>query len=251
MTRTAPNLAWIVVEAKVFLRQRATWIAQVANPMITFGLVAIFVPSEKQEYIYWVIPGLITMTALMISCFQLMAPVVEMRHNGTLDRIHTMPISPVDYLIGFVATRSVLSLCSLTILYIGGAIYIGGPSTSSLALVCALVTMLIGTAFLATLALTVGSMLSTIGAAQAVAHFGGMIVMLFSGTIIPLDLLPGFFEILLKLLPVAAMADAFRDIMSADLVGWLFNTLLLASWLAVVVAILIKKRPLQHNALPV
>ena len=198
------------------------------------------IQSEPLRSIDFYLPGMLGVAILWLGIFGTAQPVVTQRVSQVYRRLGITAISRAQILTAEVSWRmSVGMLQAATFLVIG---YIGfGVGVGTWALF--IPAILLGTLVFVCLGYVLAGLGRTIESSMAIAQMVNFPMMMLSGSIMAADMLPGFFQPIVKALPLTYLSDLLRQAMVGApgiypiwlsfsvLSGWFLVTALLAVWL--------------------
>lgn len=196
------------------------------------------VEARSQRYIDFLVPGLLAFSLMQLSVAGSGYNIVEFRRKGILKRLFVTPLRPRDFILGLVASRSLICLAQLAILLAVAILLLevsvlGDPLSL-------LLTIVLGTAIFLCLGFCIGSFAKT---QQTVIAIGNLVVfpqVFLAGVFYPVESLPELIQPLGAALPLAFLVDALRGVIIdgsaliampvevAGLVIWLVISLALA-----------------------
>jgi ABC-2 type transport system permease protein len=204
------------VEAKLFLREPATWIIAVLVPtiiLVALGLIfAPHLPDPKlggQRWIDLWVPSMVVLTLATLGVNTLPTRLVKYREKGVLRRMSTTPADPSLLLIAQLAINMLVAVIALGVLLVVGNVAFGVPLPRDVpGFVAAFV---LGMTSLLALGLLVAAVSPTTGIATALFVPLFVIVMTVGGVYLPRVFLPGFLQQLGEFAPpgVQAIQDAW------------------------------------------
>jgi ABC-2 type transport system permease protein len=191
------------------------------------------IQSKTLRSIDFYLPGMLGIALLWLGIFGTAQPVVTQRVSQIYRRLGITAISRVQILTAEVGWRmSVGLLQAVTFLVIG---YFGyGVGVQSWGLF--IPTMLLGTLVFVCLGYVLAGVGRTIESSMAIAQIVNFPMMMLSGSIMSADMLPGFFQPVVKVLPLTYLSDLLRQAMTGAPGGypiWLSFSVL-GGWLLVV-----------------
>jgi ABC-2 type transport system permease protein len=180
------------------------------------GEVALFslqvedVKARSQNYLSFLVPGLLAFTIMQLSIAGSGYNIVEYRRKGILKRLFVTPLTPQAFIGGLVLSRSLICMVQLSLLMLI-AVYGFGVSIIGSALELGVVVLL-GIALFLSVGFSMGSIAKTQQAIMAIGNLVTFPQMFLSGIFYPIDILPELIQPLARLLPLSFLADAVRDI---------------------------------------
>jgi len=195
-----------------------------------FSLTVEDVQARSQNYLTFLVPGMLAFTIMQISIAGSGYNIVEYRRKGILKRLFVTPIQPVHFISGLVASRSVVCIIQLSLLLLYALFVLKVPLAGSLVLLYLVIVL--GIALFLSLGFCLGSLAKTQQAIMALGNIVTFPQMFLSGIFYPIDILPGIIQPVAKVLPLSFLANSLRDIVvnGAGLLEILPNLIGLAAW---------------------
>lgn len=159
---------------------------------------------------------LIALTGLMANAFMLTTvPLVRHRGSGVLRLIATTPAHRAAYLLGHAPVRiAVLAVQVLTVVAVwrltvrsGTGVPGSGNSVSGIQAAAAIPTLVLGGFMLLALGYLLGARLSSTETAMQLSYIIPVAVLATSGTLFPLEVLPGWAASALRVLPTTWLGE--------------------------------------------
>lgn len=175
-----------------------------------FSLKLEDVKARAQDYLAFVVPGLLAMSLMSISIAGSGFNIVEYRRKGILKRLFVTPIQPAHFIGGLVLSRALICLIQLSVVLLIGVLALRLHIAGSL--ISILLVILLGTAVFLSIGFCLGSIAKTQETIQAIANLVTFPQMLLSGIFYPIDSLPAFVQPLAQLLPLSFVANGLRSI---------------------------------------
>lgn len=175
------------------------------------GLVKQTVTGKPMRYVDWLAPGVFGMNIMFASLFGVGYSIVRYRKNGVLKRLHTTPLTALEFLSAQVASRLWLILLVTVLVYAGTNSIVGFRMYGSyLDLFLVLVA---GTLCLISLGLIIAARMSNEEAANGLLNLISIPMMILSGVWFSLEGSSPFAQKLSLLLPLTHFNNAARAIM--------------------------------------
>jgi ABC-2 type transport system permease protein len=197
----------------------------------TFAIQATSIQSSPLRSIDFYMPGMLGVALLWLGVFGTAQPVVMQREAQVYRRIGVTPVTPSTILSAEVAWRVSVGLLQTAAFLLVG--YLGfGVGVKNWPLF--LTTILLGTLVFVSL----GYMLAGIGksaeSSMAIAQLINFPMMMLSGSIFSAEMLPSFFQPVVKVLPLTYLSDLLRQTMvgAAPIHPLGVNFAVLGAWLA-------------------
>ncbi|MFP3939078.1 MAG: ABC transporter permease [Thermoanaerobaculia bacterium] len=182
------------------------------------------------RYIDFLIPGLIGLNLMGSSIWGVGFAVVQTRVRKLLKRFAASPMRRSDYLLALVFSRLIFLAAELVLILAAGYFLFGVTVEGSLATL-AFVTLVGGLSFTG-IALLVSARPETVEAASGWMNFVMMPMWILSGSFFAYDRFPEVVHPAIRVLPLTALNDALRAVMSdgAPLVGTWLELVVMAVW---------------------
>lgn len=176
-----------------------------------FSLEVEDVKARPQNYLSFLVPGLLAFIIMQISVAGSGFNIVEYRRKGILKRLFVTPVQPRDFIAGLVLSRSLICLIQVGVL-LGIAVFLFDISISGSLLLLFLVAVL-GTALFLSMGFCMGSLAHTQQAIMAIGNLVTFPQMFLSGIFYPIDILPTWLQPLAEILPLSFLASGLRELM--------------------------------------
>ena len=226
------KLTWL--ELKIFLREPLGVIGSIVVPVAVFLVLGRIGQGAAQAPAV-VGPDLPTMAALFISlsaALSLVAILAIYREGGILKRLRATPLRPYTILSAHVLVKLLTTLATVTALMLAGKRYF--PAGVDIPYVPFALAVLISTLSILSIGFIVASVVPTARFAQPVGTLLFYPMIVLSGLFFPIAILPGYAQMLSRLLPVSYAVSLMRGIWRGE--GWIAHAGDVAA-LAVVFAI--------------
>ncbi|MDF9812810.1 ABC transporter permease [Streptomyces sp. SPB162] len=201
---------------------------------IIFTLLFVFVfggaisgKGHQQEYVNYVIPGLMAMMGMNIA-MAVGTGVNQDFSTGVMDRFRTMPIARSSVLIAKIIVEIGRMLVATTILLIMGFILGLSISTSVFHLLAAVALSMVFGASLMWIFILLGLTMKTAQAVQGVAMLVLMPLQFGSSIFAPTTTMPGWLQSFTDVNPLSNLADSARNLMNGGPVA--HSVLITLAW---------------------
>ena len=167
-----------------------------------------YITEKGSRYIDFLVPGLLGMNLMGSSIWGLAFSIVTARSKKLLKRLMATPMSRVEYLFSFLASRLVFLILEVVTLLGFGYLAFGVPFRGSLLtlfLIC-----LVGAVSFGGLGLLTASRARTTEAVSGIANFIMLPMWIFSGVFFSSENFPAAVQPFIKALPLTALNDALR-----------------------------------------
>lgn len=169
-------------------------------------------PSQESgmSVLQYLFPGLMIFALLSIGLFGTSVPIIEMRQKGTLRLFQLAPLSKNTFIFSQIAVRLILSFIQIVIFLILGSIlgYVRFADIPLLFLVS-----VIDVIFMLTLGFLFGGLFKSIEVASGLLSVLMVPVLMISGVMMPISILPDLAKKIALALPFTYMGDSMRQIM--------------------------------------
>ena len=187
-----------------------------------FDLTIEDVKSRSQNYLDFLLPGIMAFMLMNLSIAGSGFNVVEFRRKGILKRLFVTPIKPIDFVSAIVVARMIIVLGQLTAIFGFALLILDAHIVGSI--MHLYLVIIIGILMFLTLGFSIGSLAKTQESVGILASIFIYPQLVMSGVFFPLETLPEYIQPIAKILPLTLVADAMRSIASDGLT--LFQTYL-------------------------
>ena len=167
-----------------------------------------YVTEAGSRYIDFLIPGLLGMNLMGSSIWGLGFAIVTMRSKKLLKRLMATPMSRVQFLLSFLASRLIFLVLEVVTLLGFGHVAFGVPLRGSL--VTLMVICFLGAVSFGGMGLLSASRAKTTEAVSGIMNFIMLPMWIFSGVFFSSSNFPNVVQPFIKLLPLTAVNDALR-----------------------------------------
>jgi ABC-2 type transport system permease protein len=175
-----------------------------------FSLTVEDVKARSQNYLSFVVPGLLAFTLMTLSIGGSGFNIVEYRRKGILKRLFVTPIQPKHFIGGLVVSRTMICMIQLTVL-VGIAVLLLGVEVAG-SFASLYVVGILGTALFLSIGFCLGSLAKTQQAIMAIGNLVTFPQVFLSGIFYPIETLPDLIQPLARLLPLSFVATGLREI---------------------------------------
>jgi ABC-2 type transport system permease protein len=197
---------WINTQSR-----KAYFLEQTLQAQLPGKLSRQTIEGEEVGYVAWVIPGILSMS-LMFSClYGVGYVIVRYRDSGVLKRYQATPITALEFLGAQAASRLLISVTTLAIVFAGSQLLLDFPVKGSWLLLL-LVTVL-GALSMIALSLLCAARINSLELMNGLLNFISWPMMLLSGLWFSLDEAPALVQQLSLLMPLTHLVNAARTIM--------------------------------------
>ena len=181
--------------------------ASFGAPPVAFESVA----SRDLGYIDFLVPGIVGMTVMQLGLFGVAFGFVHLKRTGALRRLFATPTSPAYFLGAQVASRLIICVVQVAILF-GIGLWFGLQMFGDY-LTLAIVVLLAAMIFLA-IGFSVAGWAKNEDQAAPVANLISLPMMFLSGVFFPRDAMPAFLANITQFMPLTYVNEALRSIVN-------------------------------------
>ena len=168
--------------------------------------------ANNLRYIEFLLPGLIALSIMQMSVFSVAFVFTQYKEKGVLKRILATPMKPIQFVVSNGITRLIISLIQAAIFITLGLILFKVHLVGSLPLV--FLCVLLGAAMFLGLGFTISGLAKTTESVPAIANIVVFPMMFLGGTFFAVSGMPGWLQVIAKLLPLTFFSSALRDVMT-------------------------------------
>lgn len=175
-----------------------------------FSLAIEDVQARSQNYLAFLLPGIMAFTLMQLAIAGSGFNIVEYRRKGILKRLFVTPIKPSDFITAIVLARMTIVLVQLTVLLLFAVFAMGVELVGNYATLYLIITL--GTFIFLCLGFCLGSIAKT---QQSIMAVGNLVIfpqVFLSGVFFPIDSMPAFIQPIATMLPLSFVATAMREI---------------------------------------
>src|ERR1035437_8930151 len=204
-------------QLKRYFRSKSRMIGSLGQPLLFllslgYGFGPIFQKAGQGNYIEFLAPGIIGMSIIFTSIFSGIEIIWD-RQFGFLKETLVAPVSRFNIMLGRTLGGATVATFQGLIVFIISLIAGFRPTNWALVPVVILVMLLVALLFTA-LGTAIASMLEDMQGFQLIMNFLVMPLFFLSGSIFPIQGLPGAIEIIAKFDPLSYGIDAFRALLT-------------------------------------
>lgn len=197
---------WINTQSK-----KAFFLEKTLQAVAPGTLMRATVKGEEVGYVAWVIPGVLSMS-LMFSClYGVGYVIVRYRDMGVLKRYRATPITALEFLSAQAASRLLISVSTLVVVFLGSHWLLGFPVKGSWLLL--LLVTLLGALSMIALSLVCAARIDSLELMNGLLNFISWPMMMLSGLWFALDEAPLLVQQLSLAMPLTHLVNAARAIM--------------------------------------
>ena len=192
-TRAIQPALWILIFGETFTRLRA-------------------IPSEGKPYLEYLAPGIMAQSALFIAIFYGIQLVWE-RDSGILTKLLATPTPPAALTAGKAFAAGVRAVSQVVVILLLCLLLSIQISWNPLHLLAATGIVVLGTAFFATLSMTVAGLVLTRDRLMGIGQAITMPLFFASNALYPLSAMPDWLHVIAAVNPLSYEVDALRGLL--------------------------------------
>jgi ABC-2 type transport system permease protein len=196
LTRAVQPALWLLVFGEVFTRIRA-------------------IPTGSVSYIEFMTPGILAQSVLFVSIFYGIAIIWE-RDLGIVHKFLATPTPRAALVLGKALSAGVRSLAQAAIIYVLALLLAVHMNWDPLALLGVVVIVVLGAAFFATFSLIIACLVKTRERFMGIGQVITMPLFFASNAIYPINIMPGWLQVISRVNPLTYEVDALRGLMLAN-----------------------------------
>ncbi len=195
LTRAVQPALWLLVFGEVFTQIRA-------------------IPTGSVSYIEFMTPGILAQSVLFVSIFYGIAIIWE-RDLGIVHKFLATPTPRAALVLGKALSAGVRSLAQALIIYILAVLLSVQMNWNALALLGVVLVAILGAALFATFSLIIACLVKTRERFMGIGQVMTMPLFFASNAIYPINIMPGWLQVISHLNPLTYEVDALRGLMLA------------------------------------
>ncbi len=204
-------LAFLKIDLKLAMRNRAVLFFNYLFPMIFFFMFAFFFARKGGEEIVLVVTMVTVIGILGTGFFGAGMRAVQEREENILRRYKVTPITPVPLLLASVVMGIILYIPTVTLmLFLGHRIY-GMPVPSNL--FSLFVFVCLGVAAFRSLGLIIAAVVNSSQEGNVLIQIIYMPMLFLSGATFPLSIMPAWLTIVTQFIPAAYLVSGISGIL--------------------------------------
>jgi ABC-2 type transport system permease protein len=191
------------------------------------------VQSLKLTYIDFLVPGIVAMMIMSNNLNGVAAQIASWRERGILRRMQSTTLSASTFIASQITARLILNGAQAIIVLLVGHFFFHTQINGSWALLLGFVVL--GTLAFMSIGFIVAGLAKTPESASPIAGFISFPMLFVGGVFFPIQNMPQFLQPVVKLLPIAHLTTALRQVMNvgADLSAVWSEAALLGGWVIV------------------
>jgi len=192
---------------------------------------------NKGQMIDFYLPNMLGIALLWLGLFGTAMPLVQQRESQVLRRLSVTPLTPSALLAAQVAWRVTVGLLQAALFLAVGYLGFGVGIAGNKLLFVGAVT--VGTLVFVSMGCFLAGLASSSEGVSAVVQIVNFPMMMLSGSLVAVEMLPAFFKPVVSVMPLTYLGDALRQIMvgAAPLYSLGLDFAVLGGWLVVLLAL--------------
>lgn len=191
--RTVQPALWLLVFGETFTRIRA-------------------IPTGSQSYLQFMSPGILAQSILFLSIFYGIQIIWD-RDMGIVHKFLASPTPRAALVLGKALSAGARALPQALIIYILALLLGVQMNWNPLALLGVLVMVMLAAACFSTFSLVIACLLKTRDRVMGIGQVLTMPLFFASNAIYPIDIMPGWLQVIARLNPLSYQVDALRTLM--------------------------------------
>ena len=198
------------------------------------------VQTHPMRAIDFHVAGLLGISLLWLGLFGTALPLVQQREGQVLRRLGVTPLTPAALLAAQVAWRVTVGLLQAALFLLVGYVGFGVTVAGNWLLLVAAVTL--GALVFISLGYFLAGRASSAEGVSALIQIANFPIMMLSGSLFAVEMLPAFFKPIVAIMPLTYLSDALRQIIVAapPLHPLWLDFAVLGGWLVVFLALAVK-----------
>lgn len=180
--------------------------------VLFYSMSSIMGPSVESglSFIEYLFPGILIFALISIGFLGTSVPIIEMRQKGILKTFRTTPLKESTFVISQIMVRLILAAVQILIFVIVG-VFLDVLNVSNI--IPFLLISLLGMCFILILGFLMGGLFNNTELASGVLSVGMMPLIMLSGAMLPLYILPDIFETISYFIPFTYLTDIYHQIL--------------------------------------
>ena len=203
------------VEQKIFLRSPDVILFNLAMPLVTLILITIIAGNKDaaDSGLTYLQSSYVALSTVGICCSAFMSipiTIVECRSQGILRRMYCSPCSPARLLACDTIASGVMAVISTMILTVAAVVFFGYRMAGNVFVYMGIWLLTMVSMF--SIGLMVASLCRTTKSMNVATSLLYFPMLLFSGTTIPAEVFPAWFQTVAKLMPLGVGIDLLKSV---------------------------------------
>ncbi|WP_127582286.1 ABC transporter permease [Paenibacillus koleovorans] len=204
---------------------------KLANYKPVVAVEAFAVESLHLEYIDFLVPGILAMMIMSNNLNGVAGQIASWRERGILRRMQSTTLRSGTFIAAQITARLVMNSLQALIVLVIGSLFFGTQVNGSWLLLFLFVVL--GTLTFMSIGFIIAGLAKTPESAGPIAGFISFPMLFVGGVFFPIKNMPEIVQVIVKLLPIAHLSTALRQVMNVGAgIGDLWNeALLLSVWM--------------------
>lgn len=187
---------------------------QITKTPNLFNLDQKAVSSRNLKYIDFLVPGIMAMAVMQLGVFSIVFSIVEYRKKYILKRLLVTPMRPIEFIVGQVTTRIIVSVAQVSVLLAVGIFIFHLNVIGSYPLMFFVV--ILGALLFISMGFALSSLAKTEDSAAPVANVIVFPMMFLSGVFFPIEAMPQWLQNISYYFPLRFLAHGMRSVMTEN-----------------------------------
>lgn len=226
--------------SKEFLRDKSGLFWMLALPVCFIFLFGLIFTGEGQELSFdYILPGILSMALMQLGLFGALQ-FLSLRERKIIRGLSITPISQGSILSSEIIMRILIGFVQTGIIILLGVIVFDFTLEGNLIQIFSIV--LLGSLTFVSLGYMLICFVKSMEGGNGLAQIVQLPMMFLSGIFFPVDMMPGFMQPVVKIIPLTYLADSLRQVMigAPGNFSMRVNIVVLSSWLVFTFLITVK-----------
>jgi len=166
------------------------------------------IASKPFKYIDFFMPGIISMSVVIVSMFGAVTFNTKYKELGILKRLAVTPLSKIEWILGVVVHHVFLSFLSTAVILL---VAVAAFNVKAIPDIYSVILITSGTVAFTGMGMLIANFVKEAEAADAAVNAVFFPQMFLSGTFFPLEIMPAFLQSIAKVLPLTYLSNGLRD----------------------------------------
>ncbi len=168
--------------------------------------------ANNLRYIEFLLPGLIALSIMQMSVFSVAFVFTQYKEKGVLKRLLATPMRPIQFVAANAITRLLVSVVQAAIFIIAGVLLFHVAVVGSYWLLA--LSVILGALMFLGLGFTISGLAKTTDSVPVFANLVVFPMMFLGGTFFAVSNMPGWLQVIAKVLPLTYFSTALREVMT-------------------------------------
>jgi len=178
-----------------------------------FGFMSLMMPPDASSgltFFQFEFPGILVFSLMSVGILGTAIPIIEMRQKGTLRLFQVTPLSTSTFILSSITIRLILSLGQIVLFLVLGGVF---RYVSISTILPVFLISLLGIIVMITLGFFLSGLFKHVEIASGLLSGLMAPVLMISGVLLPLSIMPKVMRTVAEFIPFAYLADAIRQVM--------------------------------------